>query len=95
MADVPGLLLPGSRGHEHATALFDGFGGMLSFDVAGGVDAAEHVMKHSRIPIKAVSLGKCEAGIWVKMGPVTIAQQSKKIFEGSGSLPLRKPIALR
>ncbi len=54
----PGL--PGSPDHERAARLLDGFGGMLSFEVAGGVDAARQLVKDLRLPIEAPSLGGVE-----------------------------------
>ena len=47
--------------HERARALFDGFGGMLSFEPAGGVAAAERFLEGVTIPIVAVSLGGVES----------------------------------
>ncbi|MFQ5792659.1 MAG: trans-sulfuration enzyme family protein, partial [Acidobacteriota bacterium] len=46
--------------HERARSLFDGFSGMLSFEVRGGVDAAERFMGKTRLPIIAPSLGGVE-----------------------------------
>ena len=46
--------------HRRARELFDGFGGMLSFEVKGGVDAAEGFMKKTMLPIVAPSLGGVE-----------------------------------
>ena len=47
--------------HERARALFDGFGGMLSFELAGGVTAADRFLERVTIPIVAVSLGGVES----------------------------------
>jgi cystathionine beta-lyase/cystathionine gamma-synthase len=47
-------------GHARAARLFDGFGGMLSFELAGGVEAAERFMGAVRLPIIAPSLGSVE-----------------------------------
>ncbi len=46
--------------HQRARALFAGFSGMLSFEVKGGVDAAEHFMHSAHLPIVAPSLGGVE-----------------------------------
>ncbi len=54
----PGL--ESDPGHARAGELFDGFGGMLSFDLAGGVDAAVRLEERVTIPIVAVSLGGVE-----------------------------------
>ncbi len=54
---------PGLRsnpGYAMATRIFDGFGGMLSFELAGGVDAAVRLLDRIRLPINAVSLGGVE-----------------------------------
>jgi cystathionine beta-lyase/cystathionine gamma-synthase len=46
--------------HQRARDLFDGFSGMLSFEIKGGVDAAEKFMQKARLPIVAPSLGGVE-----------------------------------
>ena len=46
--------------HIRACELFDGFGGVLSFELAGGVEAAEAFIAHTTIPISAPSLGGAE-----------------------------------
>jgi cystathionine beta-lyase/cystathionine gamma-synthase len=46
--------------HARARDLFDGFSGMLSFEIKGGVDAAERFMQKARLPIVAPSLGGVE-----------------------------------
>jgi len=56
--NYPGL--PSNTGHRHAAELFDGFGGMLSFELAGGAQAAKHFEKAAAIPIVAPSLGGVE-----------------------------------
>jgi cystathionine beta-lyase/cystathionine gamma-synthase len=56
--NYPGLENAG--GHARAARLFDGFGGMISFELGGGVEAAESFMKKVRIPIIAPSLGGVE-----------------------------------
>ncbi len=48
-------------GHERARDLFGGFGGMLSFELKGGLESAEKVMHSLRIPIIAPSLGGVES----------------------------------
>jgi cystathionine beta-lyase/cystathionine gamma-synthase len=47
--------------HIRACELFDGFGGMLSFELSGGVEAAENFIANASIPISAPSLGGIEA----------------------------------
>jgi len=46
--------------HKRARDLFDGFSGVLSFEIKGGVDAAERFMQRARLPIVAPSLGGVE-----------------------------------
>ena len=54
----PGL--ESHRQHARARELFDGFGGVLSFELKGGVVAAKEFMKKTTIPVKAPSLGGVE-----------------------------------
>jgi cystathionine beta-lyase/cystathionine gamma-synthase len=46
--------------HERAKRLFEGFGGMLSYELTGGADAAKHFIASTELPIKAPSLGGVE-----------------------------------
>ncbi|MEW6364533.1 MAG: aminotransferase class I/II-fold pyridoxal phosphate-dependent enzyme [Acidobacteriota bacterium] len=46
--------------HARASRLFDLFGGMLSFELRGGLEAAERFISRARIPIQAPSLGGVE-----------------------------------
>jgi cystathionine beta-lyase/cystathionine gamma-synthase len=46
--------------HQRARHLFDGFGGMVSFELKGGVAAAERFFEHATLPIVAPSLGGVE-----------------------------------
>jgi cystathionine beta-lyase/cystathionine gamma-synthase len=56
--NYPGL--SGHPAHGRASRLFDGFGGMISFELKGGADAAERFMKGVTLPIIAPSLGGVE-----------------------------------
>lgn len=56
--NYPGL--PGHAGHGRARELFDGYGGMLSFELEGGLEAAERFMSRTVLPIVAPSLGGVE-----------------------------------
>jgi cystathionine beta-lyase/cystathionine gamma-synthase len=47
--------------HHRARDLFDGFGGMISFELHGGVDAAEKFISRLTLPISAPSLGGVES----------------------------------
>jgi cystathionine beta-lyase/cystathionine gamma-synthase len=54
----PGL--ESSRGHRHAAELFDGFGGMLSFELKGDAKIADEFISNTTLPIVAPSLGGVE-----------------------------------
>jgi cystathionine beta-lyase/cystathionine gamma-synthase len=57
--NYPGL--SSNSGHARASKLFDGFGGMLSFELAGGADSARRFEEYVTIPIVAPSLGGVES----------------------------------
>lgn len=48
------------KGHDIAKKQMTGFGGMLSFEVAGGLKAAKKVVESVKLAQLAVSLGDCE-----------------------------------
>lgn len=52
--------LESHSGHQRARELFEGFSGMLSFELRGGVAAADKFMQRVAIPIVAPSLGGVE-----------------------------------
>jgi cystathionine beta-lyase/cystathionine gamma-synthase len=55
---------PGLESHPHhkrARELFDGFSGMLSFELKGDVDAAERFIQRTTLPTVAPSLGGVES----------------------------------
>lgn len=54
----PGL--PGHPAHERAARLFTGFGGVLSFQMEGGAQAADELLDSVSIPTLAPSLGGVE-----------------------------------
>jgi cystathionine beta-lyase/cystathionine gamma-synthase len=54
----PGL--PSHPQHQRACSWFDGFGGMLSFELRGGLAAAERFIEATTLPIVAPSLGGVE-----------------------------------
>ncbi|HVF90366.1 MAG TPA: aminotransferase class I/II-fold pyridoxal phosphate-dependent enzyme [Blastocatellia bacterium] len=56
--NYPGL--ENHPGHRIARELFDGFGGMVSFEVRGGLEAAERFIQRATLPIVAPSLGGVE-----------------------------------
>lgn len=53
--NYPGL--PSHPAHERARELLNGFSAMMSFDIGGGVEAAQRFEERVRIPIVAPSLG--------------------------------------
>lgn len=55
----PGLI--SHPGHIRAGALLDGFGGMMSFEVKGGVKVADRILENVTLPISAPSLGGVES----------------------------------
>jgi len=57
--NYPGL--ESSADHLRACELLDGFGGMLSFELQGGVAAAERLIDQVTLPISAPSLGGVES----------------------------------
>jgi cystathionine beta-lyase/cystathionine gamma-synthase len=57
--NYPGL--ESSPDHLRACALLDGFGGMLSFELEGGVVAADSFIDRVTLPISAPSLGGVES----------------------------------
>lgn len=61
---VAAVNYPGLESHpRHARAreLFDGFSGMLSFELTGGLPAAQRFMERVQLPIQAPSLGGIES----------------------------------
>jgi cystathionine beta-lyase/cystathionine gamma-synthase len=56
--NYPGL--ESHSNHLRACELFDGFGGVLSFELEGGLDAARRFIDRVTIPINAPSLGGVE-----------------------------------
>jgi cystathionine beta-lyase/cystathionine gamma-synthase len=57
--NYPGL--ESSPDHLRACEVLDGFGGMLSFELEGGVPAADSFIDHVTLPISAPSLGGVES----------------------------------
>jgi cystathionine beta-lyase/cystathionine gamma-synthase len=52
--------LESNRSYTRARELFDGFGGVLSFELKGGVEDAQRFMERLTLPISAPSLGGVE-----------------------------------
>lgn len=57
--NYPGL--PSHAQYARAARLFDGFGGMLSFELTGGLDAANAFLEKVTLPAHAASLGGTES----------------------------------
>ncbi|MBW1693186.1 MAG: aminotransferase class I/II-fold pyridoxal phosphate-dependent enzyme [Deltaproteobacteria bacterium] len=57
--NYPGL--ESHPGHQIAKDLLDGYGGMISFELNGGVKAAENLIQRITLPICAPSLGGVES----------------------------------
>jgi cystathionine beta-lyase/cystathionine gamma-synthase len=53
--NYPGLI--GNPHHQRAAEFFDGFGGMLSFNLEGGARAADRLLGRVELPVIAPSLG--------------------------------------
>jgi cystathionine beta-lyase/cystathionine gamma-synthase len=61
--DIETVHYPGLESHpDHGRAarLFDGFSGMLSFEIRGDTERAERFISHARYPMSAPSLGGVE-----------------------------------
>jgi cystathionine beta-lyase/cystathionine gamma-synthase len=59
--------------HQRARELFEGFGGVLSFELTGSTQRAERFLHSTRIPIIAPSLGGVET---LLTRPVTTSHAS-------------------
>jgi cystathionine beta-lyase/cystathionine gamma-synthase len=60
---IAGVNYPGLESHprhQRSRELFDGFSGMLSFEMKNGLEAAQRFMKNTTLPIIAPSLGGIE-----------------------------------
>lgn len=61
---IADVVYPGLSRHadyQRASELFQGFGGMLCFELKGGFDVASEFMRRVRIPLAAPSLGGVES----------------------------------
>ena len=52
--------LESHRGHRHAADLFEGYGGVLSFEIKGDAKVADEFIRNTTLPIVAPSLGGVE-----------------------------------
>lgn len=62
--DVANVFYPGLASHpqhERTSRLFDGYGGMISFELDGGAERAERFLDRLAIPAVAASLGGVES----------------------------------
>lgn len=85
---VASVYYPGLDTHpEHALAVrqMRGFGGVLSFSVGGGFDAAVNVAERLRIPVQAPSVGAVESLV---VHPASLwGRSSERSLEASGIEP--------
>ncbi|MFC1828598.1 trans-sulfuration enzyme family protein [Thermodesulfobacteriota bacterium] len=74
--------------HLRAGELFDGYGGMLSFELKGGVEAAERFLQNVILPISAPSLGGVETLITrpVTTSHLGVSPEERKAMGISDSL---------
>lgn len=75
--------LPSHAQHQRAAKLFAGFGGMISFEVEGGVEAAEAMFRRCTFAIIAPSLGGPET-LMVRPAAAVHSGLSKEERERSG-----------
>lgn len=78
----PGL--ESDPGHQLAQRLFAGYGGMLSFEIRGGVAAADAFMRHTTLPIIAPSLG----------GPETLLTRPSKTSHAGMAVDERQRLGI-
>jgi cystathionine beta-lyase/cystathionine gamma-synthase len=79
--NYPGL--ESSPSHKNAKELFDGFSGMLSFELKGGQEAAEKFIESATLAINAPSLGGVETLI-TRPATTSHAGLSKEERENAG-----------
>ena len=63
-AGISRVVYPGLTAHsdnQRATELFKGFGGMLCFEIEGGIETASEFLRRVQIPLVAPSLGGVES----------------------------------
>lgn len=77
----PGL--PDHPGHGRARELFDGFGGMLSFEPVGGLEVSRRTLDTLSIPIVAPSLGGLESLV-TRPAATSHASMSREEREAAG-----------
>jgi cystathionine beta-lyase/cystathionine gamma-synthase len=68
--------------HLRACDLFDGFGGVLSFELTGGVAAADSFIARASIPISAPSLGGIETLV---TRPATTSHSGMSVEDRAGA----------
>jgi cystathionine beta-lyase/cystathionine gamma-synthase len=88
---VESVSYPGLESHpQHALAkqALAGFGGMLAFEVKGGVEAAARFLERTRLPAKAPSLGGVESLLTIpaKTSHVGLAPEERRRIGVTDSL---------
>ena len=78
--ELPGL--ESHSAHARAKKLFEGFGGMLSYELEGGADAAKKFLAATTLPLKAPSLGSVETLLTL---PALTSTPGCRARTGSGS----------
>jgi len=81
----PGI--PGSPGHDIAKKQMKGFGGMLSFDLTGGIEAARKFTESVEVAINAVSLGGTETLVTHPMATINHLRLSDEELSELGITP--------
>lgn len=75
----PGL--PSFKGYRIAEAQMKGFGGMISFEVQGGLEAAKKVVNNMELAKLAVSLGDCETLVELPAAMTHLGYPKEKLKE--------------
>lgn len=81
---VKSVMYPGLanfKGHDIAKKQMTGFGGMLSFEVEGGLDATKEVVEGVELAQLAVSLGDCETLIELPAAMTHLGYPKDKLFD--------------
>mgnify|MGYP001946152387 FL=1 len=75
----PGL--PSIKGHNIAKSQMEGFGGIIAFEVEGGLEAAKKVVNGVKLMKLAVSLGDCETLIELPAAMTHLGYPTEKLKE--------------
>jgi len=81
---VKSVMYPGLssfKGHRIAEAQMKGFGGMVSFEVQGGLEEAKKVVNNMKLAKLAVSLGDCETLVELPAAMTHLGYPKEKLKE--------------